>query len=122
MIVSPPDTALTPNINTIVGGFAAVVGLFILKEFRRLYDWRVKNEGLPEALHKLERTVASLLHRLNQHCDDEESWQKSIEENLNRSANIAQVALSKVEETFGTRFDTLDQKVDTLKERRRPPR
>ena len=116
------DTAMTPNINTIIGGFAAVVGLFILREFRRLYDWRVKNEGLPAALHKLEQSVASLLSRLNRHCDDEERWQSSVETNLNKSANVAQIALSKVEENFGARFDTLEQKVDTITERRTKPR
>ena len=117
-----PDSPMQWNLNTIVGGFAAVVGLFILREFRRLYDWRVKNEGLPDALHKLEQSVASLLSRLNRHCDDEERWQSAVETNLNKSANVAQIALSKVEENFGARFDTLEQKVDTITERRKKPR
>lgn len=139
-MIVPADTPMTPNINTIVGGFAGIVGLFILREFRRLYDWNQKNDGLPNAVRKINHAlfgdeeghvglVAQLKRiadQLTAHCNDERRFWDEVRDGREAIANRAQVTISQSEtrlrDDFTGQFEELSRKVEALAERRRKPR
>ena len=123
------DTPMAPNLNSIIAGFAAVVGLFILREIKKVYEWNLRNEGMPALVHELKAAVDSLVLRLNRHCNDEEDWQREVKQQFSNTedsaalvAKMAHDAVLSSEARLTGQIKELSVKVDTLNDRRHKPR
>lgn len=124
-----PDTAMMPSITTIIAGFALVCGLAILRAVHRLYDWNLRHEGLPAAVHNLTQKLGELaakldgvIQRFDSHCKEEERWQQDAKDATVKSANITHATLAESELRLTKQIDGLSEKFDAMTERRRTPR
>lgn len=100
-----------PTVQTILTGFATIVGLFILREFRVLYDWRLKNEGIPAKIEVLSKAMHAFTKRFDDHCDEERKWQADTRDAAIRAQNHTQETLTRVEVGVDKRFDALEARL-----------
>lgn len=135
-MISPPE----PTLATVLNALAAIIGMFILREFVVLRDWRIKNNDIPRSVaehgRKLEAMASQLevfLLRLDRHCTEEETqarqmavafeqWKQERREEARRAMALTHEAVNEAELRLTKSINALAQKVDETGERRKRTR
>jgi hypothetical protein len=104
------DTPTTPNLNTVIAGFALVCALFILRAVHRLYDQGIRHEGLPKMVKELSEKLDGVVKRFDAHCKEEEQWQKDAVEANALSARMTKAAIEAAEQRLGGRIEKLHER------------